>query len=56
MAVKKKAYVVQTPVEHDQVRYEIGEDIELSPEAAAPLLAVEAIVERVDRAADGGRR
>lgn len=56
MAAKKRRYIVYSPIEHDQVRYEIGEEVELTPEAAAPLLAVGAIVERSERTADGGGR
>lgn len=36
-------YKVLSPLEHDQDAYAVGESIELTPEQAAPLLAVKAI-------------
>lgn len=38
-----KAYTVQSPVEHDGVRYEPGEPIELSEDQAKPLIDAGAI-------------
>jgi len=36
-------YTVLSPIEHDQEAYAVGESVELTPEQAAPLLAVKAI-------------
>lgn len=36
-------YTVQTPLQHDADRYEIGDPIELSAKAAEPLLAAGAL-------------
>lgn len=41
----KSAYEVLSPVDHDCERYEIGEQIELTQAAAAPLLSCRAIAE-----------
>ena len=47
MAIKKdeplKTYTVLTPVDHDLVRYEPGDAIELTAEQAAALLACGAV-------------
>jgi hypothetical protein len=34
----KATYVVTSPLEHDQVLYEIGEEVDLTEAQAAPLL------------------
>lgn len=40
-----KRYVVQSPVEHNQKRFDVGAPISLEDEAALPMLAVGAIIE-----------
>lgn len=40
-----KVYTVKTVVNHDGEEYAVGADIELTGKQAAPLLAVEAIID-----------
>lgn len=45
MAGAKKGYIVQSPVDHDGQRYEIGEPIDLEDKHAKALLEAGAIAE-----------
>lgn len=38
MAKTAKTYTVQSPLEHDQVLYDVGSEIQLDDEVATPLV------------------
>lgn len=44
-AAPKRTYTVTSPLDHDQVRYEVGAEVQLTDAQAAPLLgfAVQAV-------------